>query len=150
MVNYDFENISVTGRIAYGIMCAEEYLVYKYPDKDWVVVFKAFWEITNLELWDEWIDKTVEIARSMGCKVIINTKHKGQVAGKNTGIKESKGKYWLTIDQDDMLTEGALQKLYEEMQKSSENKIIMAKLKVFLKMMGNMILNHRLYRSFQP
>ena len=61
MVNYDFENISVTGRIAYGIMCAEEYLVYKYPDKDWVVVFKDFWEITNLELWDEWIDKTVEI-----------------------------------------------------------------------------------------
>ncbi len=61
MVNYDFENISVTGRIAYGIMCAEEYLVYKYPDKDWIVVFKDFWEITNLELWDEWIDKTVEI-----------------------------------------------------------------------------------------
>lgn len=61
MVNYDFENISVTGRIAYGIMCAEEYLVYKYPDKDWIIVLKDFWEITNLKLWDEWIDKTVEI-----------------------------------------------------------------------------------------
>ncbi len=76
-------------------------------------------------------DKTVEIARSMGCKVIINTKHKGQVAGKNTGIKEAKGKYWLTIDQDDILAPGALQVLYDEIEKSPENKIIMAKLKDF-------------------
>lgn len=76
-------------------------------------------------------DNTVEIARSMGCRVVVNKVHKGQVAGKNTGIKEAKGKYWLTIDQDDMLTEGALQKLYDEMKKSSENKIIMAQLKDF-------------------
>ena len=76
-------------------------------------------------------DRTVEIAKSMGCRVIVNNEHKGQVAGKNTGIRAAKGNYWLTIDQDDMLTENALQKLYDEMQKSPDNKIIMAKLKDF-------------------
>lgn len=76
-------------------------------------------------------DNTVQIAQEMDCRVIINKEHKGQVAGKNTGIREAHGNYWLTIDQDDCLTEGALRKLYNEMQKSSENKIIMAQLKDF-------------------
>lgn len=76
-------------------------------------------------------DKTVEIARGMGCKVIVNTEHKGQVAAKNTGIREANGKYWMTIDQDDMLTEGALKRLLEEFEKDSEIKIVMAKLKDF-------------------
>ncbi len=76
-------------------------------------------------------DKTVEIARQMGARVIVNDVHKGQVAGKNTGIREAKGNYWLTIDQDDMLTEGALKRLVEEMQKSDDNYIIMAQLKDF-------------------
>ena len=56
-------------------------------------------------------DKTVEIAKAMECRVIVNAEHKGQVAGKNTGIRAARGNYWLTIDQDDMLTENALQKL---------------------------------------
>lgn len=76
-------------------------------------------------------DKTVQIAKEMGCRVIQNDVHKGQVAGKNTGIKAAKGNYWLTIDQDDCLTQGALLKLYNEMQKTPENKIIMAKLQDF-------------------
>lgn len=76
-------------------------------------------------------DNTADIARSMGCKVIVNDMHKGQVAGKNTGIKKSKGNYWLTIDQDDMLTTGALKRFYEEFQKNANAKIIMAKLKDF-------------------
>ncbi len=76
-------------------------------------------------------DKTVEIARSLGCKVIVNTEHKGQVAGKNTGIRVANGEYWLTIDQDDMLTKGALKRLLEEFQADNNAKIIMAKLKDF-------------------
>lgn len=76
-------------------------------------------------------DNTVEIARQMGCRVIINDVHKGQVAGKNTGIREAKGKYWLTIDQDDMLADGALKRLCDEMEKSEDNYIIMAQLKDF-------------------
>ena len=76
-------------------------------------------------------DKTVEIAKAMGCRVIVNQEHKGQMAGKNTGIRESQGNYWLTIDQDDMLVDNALQLLYDEMQKNPEYKIVMAKLKNF-------------------
>lgn len=74
-------------------------------------------------------DKTVEIAKQMGCRIIINDVHKGQVAGKNTGIREAKGNYWFTIDQDDKLVEGALRKLYNELQDSSM--MVMAKLKDF-------------------
>ena len=74
-------------------------------------------------------DKTVEIARSLGCRVIVNNIHKGQVAGKNTGIREAKGNYWLTIDQDDYLVDGALRNLYNELQDGSM--IVMAKLKDF-------------------
>ena len=76
-------------------------------------------------------DNTVKIAQEMGCRVIVNTEHKGQVAAKNTGIREANGKYWMTIDQDDMLTEGALKRLLEEFEKDSEIKIVMAKLKDF-------------------
>ena len=76
-------------------------------------------------------DNTVEIAKSYNCNVIINTVHKGQMAGKNTGIKAANGNYWLTIDQDDLLVDGALSMLYNEMQKKIEYKIVMAKLKNF-------------------
>ena len=30
----DFKPISIRGRIAYGIMCAESYVLSKYPDRD--------------------------------------------------------------------------------------------------------------------
>ena len=76
-------------------------------------------------------DNTAQIARDLGCHVIINKHHMGQVAGKNTGIREARGNYWLTIDQDDMLVPGALRMLYDEMQKSPDNKIVMAQLKDF-------------------
>ena len=74
-------------------------------------------------------DNTVEVARSLGVKVIVNSEHKGQVAGKNTGIREAKGNYWFTIDQDDYLVDGALRKLYNELQDGSQ--IVMAKLRDF-------------------
>lgn len=76
-------------------------------------------------------DSTVKIAQEMGCRVIVNSEHKGQVAAKNTGIREANGKYWMTIDQDDMLTEGALKRLMDEFEKDPETKIVMAKLKDF-------------------
>ncbi len=76
-------------------------------------------------------DKTAEIARKMGARVLVNDVHRGQVAGKNIGIRESRGNYWLTIDQDDKLVPGALRRLYDEMQKSPDNYIIMAQLHDF-------------------
>ena len=74
-------------------------------------------------------DQTVEIARQMGARVIVNDIHKGQVAGKNTGIREAKGNYWLTIDNDDKLVIGALRRLYDELQDGSM--IVMSKLQDF-------------------
>ena len=59
-------------------------------------------------------DNTVEIAQSYGCKVIKHDTPKGQVAGKNNGLKAAEGKYILFHDHDDIMTEGALKKLYEE------------------------------------
>ncbi len=76
-------------------------------------------------------DNTVEIAKQMGVKVIVNDVHKGQVAGKNTGIRESSGCYWLTIDQDDKLVEGALEYLLKEFDKEPDTKIVMAQFKDF-------------------
>ncbi|MCI8630515.1 MAG: hypothetical protein HFE57_13675 [Firmicutes bacterium] len=55
-----FKKISVIGRIAYGIMCAEEYLIVKYPKKSWDIVFEKYWEVTNLRYWDEWMDEVME------------------------------------------------------------------------------------------
>src|SRR5574344_413325 len=76
-------------------------------------------------------DNTIKIARDMGVRVIVNDIHKGQVAGKNIGIREAKGNFWLTIDQDDKLRNGALKYLYNEFQKYTSAKIIMAQLKDF-------------------
>ena len=76
-------------------------------------------------------DNTAKIAASLGCRVYINEAHKGQMAGKNKGINLSKGNYWLTIDQDDLLVDNALEMLYDEMHKNDEYKIVMAKIKNF-------------------
>lgn len=86
-------------------------------------------EITVID--DISTDNTVSIARELGCEVIINTEHKGQVAGKNTGIKAARGNYWLTIDQDDVLTPGALKRFCEEFEQNQAAMIVMAKLKDF-------------------
>lgn len=59
-------------------------------------------------------DNTVEIANSLGCKVISHETSKGQVAGKNTGLREAKGKYILFHDHDDIMENGALKRLYDE------------------------------------
>ena len=75
-------------------------------------------------------DRTVEIAREKGAAVIVNEVHKGQVAGKNTGIKNMNGAYFLTIDQDDRLKPDALSDLINEMEDNSAQ-IVMSKLEDF-------------------
>ena len=75
-------------------------------------------------------DGTVEIAEKAGVRVIVNAVHKGQVAGKNTGIRAMRGEYFLTIDQDDRLKPDALQTLLEELDRSNAQ-IVMAKLEDF-------------------
>lgn len=64
-------------------------------------------------------DKTVEIARNMGAKVIVNDVHKGQVAGKNTGIRNMNGEFFVTIDQDDRFKPDILKELLKELEESN-------------------------------
>ena len=59
-------------------------------------------------------DNTVEIAQSYGCKIVHHEVSRGQVAGKNSGIKVAQGEYILFHDHDDIMLEGALKRLYEE------------------------------------
>lgn len=72
-------------------------------------------------------DNTVETAEKLGCKIIRHEKPKGQSAGKNSGLKAAQGKYILFHDYDDILKEGALKKLYDELTSDSSLLAVEAK-----------------------
>lgn len=49
------KNISLTGRIAYGIMCAENYAISIVPDGKWSLLFKPMWKVVSERvIWDVW------------------------------------------------------------------------------------------------
>ena len=56
----DFTNISMIGRAAYAVMCAERYAMAEYPDKDWKPLFTWMWQITS-DYFDEWYYRFMEI-----------------------------------------------------------------------------------------
>ena len=57
----DFKTISIRGRIAYGIMCAESYALSKYPDRDWKPLFQVLWGISRDDVyWDEWASDVID------------------------------------------------------------------------------------------
>lgn len=65
----DFKMISIRGRIAYGIMCAESYALSKHPERDWRPLFRVLWGISQDDVyWDEWasdvIDRLPEVVNS--------------------------------------------------------------------------------------
>ena len=53
------KNISMNGRMAYAVMCVENYLVKIYPDKDWNILSKKMWASTA-EYWNDWYDQFIE------------------------------------------------------------------------------------------
>lgn len=55
-----FNNISMNGRMAYLIMCVENYLISRYPDKDWSVLAQKMWWATST-YWDDWDYEFMEI-----------------------------------------------------------------------------------------
>ena len=59
-------------------------------------------------------DNTVEIAQNFGCKVVRHEVSKGQVAGKNNGLKVAKGKFVIFLDHDDIMLDSALKRLLSE------------------------------------
>ncbi|MBO4531951.1 MAG: hypothetical protein J5767_15075 [Paludibacteraceae bacterium] len=56
----EFNNISMIGRMAYGILCVESFLLNKYPDDDWTPLASLMWEATS-SYWDTWDWKYIEI-----------------------------------------------------------------------------------------
>ena len=77
-------------------------------------------------------DNTAEIAEDLGCHVIRHTKNTGQVIGKNTGIRAAKGSYVIFNDQDDIMRDGALQRLFQELGTDKVASAVMAKSQDFL------------------
>lgn len=49
------------GRIAYGIMCAENYVLAIHPERDWKSVFAELWRITGEVMWDDWADRVADL-----------------------------------------------------------------------------------------
>ena len=60
MKKYDFTKVSMNGRMAYAIMCAEKYALAKYPEKDWKPLFTWMWKATT-DYFDEWYYRFMEI-----------------------------------------------------------------------------------------
>lgn len=56
-----FEDISLRGRMAYVIMCAERYALAKKPNAEWRPVFKDLWSIAEDVMWDDWSDRVMDL-----------------------------------------------------------------------------------------
>lgn len=76
-------------------------------------------------------DNTVKIAQGYGCKIVKHEISKGQIAGKNSGIKAAEGEYILFHDHDDIMTEDALQRLYSELSADNSVSAVQAKVQDF-------------------
>jgi len=84
-----------------------------YLEEALVNIRKQDVEVEIVVVDDASTDRTVEIAERYGCKVIRHEICKGQVAGKNTGIKYATGDFVLFHDHDDLLRDGALKVLLD-------------------------------------
>jgi glycosyltransferase involved in cell wall biosynthesis len=76
-------------------------------------------------------DETARIAENAGCRVIRHGITRGQVAGKNTGIKAANGNYVMFHDHDDVMQAGALSTLYNTLAADENLWLIMAKVQDF-------------------
>lgn len=77
-------------------------------------------------------DDTAAIALNYGAKVVHHETSKGQVAGKNSGLKVAQGKYIMFHDHDDKMREGTLAKLYEAICADDDLFMVMGKVKDFI------------------
>ena len=60
----DFKNISMAGRLAYQLMCAERYFTHKYPNEDFTELFKLLWPVTNGMYFDTFSGYIIELEPS--------------------------------------------------------------------------------------
>lgn len=58
----DLENISLRGRVAFGIRCFENVLLeLHYNVEEWKIVLEYLWEFTSIEYLDDWSGIIAEI-----------------------------------------------------------------------------------------
>jgi glycosyltransferase involved in cell wall biosynthesis len=81
---------------------------------------------------DDSTDETARIAENAGCRVIRHEKTRGQVAGKNTGLRAANGEYVMFHDHDDVMNVGALYSMYQVLKSAPELYLVMAKVRDFL------------------
>lgn len=61
MIEEKFKNISIKGRVAYGISCLERALIcYSCTLKNWEWVLEKIWEFTSIEYLDDWFYEMAE------------------------------------------------------------------------------------------
>lgn len=92
-------------------------------------------QAVNLEIIvvnDASTDKTALIAKEQGCILMDHDVCKGQVAAKNTGLKAASGEYILFHDSDDVMRDGVLSLMYEELEKDPATDAVMAMVKDFI------------------
>ncbi|MDR2124753.1 MAG: glycosyltransferase family 2 protein [Desulfovibrio sp.] len=76
-------------------------------------------------------DETTRIAESAGCRVVRHGTMRGQVAGKNTGIRAANGEYIMFHDHDDVMIANTLPKLYNALVADKNLWLVMAKVQDF-------------------
>lgn len=60
-----FEHASDTAKMAYLVLCLENYLLAKMPDRDWTPILEILWSVTSCESWDDWSGAVGEIIPSV-------------------------------------------------------------------------------------
>ncbi|MDR2553041.1 MAG: glycosyltransferase family 2 protein [Treponema sp.] len=76
-------------------------------------------------------DGTAKTARSLGCKT-VSIPHSGLSAARNEGIKNASGDFIMFLDHDDIMNEGALDLLYQELKNEPEAMLVEAMLEDFI------------------
>jgi glycosyltransferase involved in cell wall biosynthesis len=76
-------------------------------------------------------DETARIAENAGCRVIRHGLTRGQVAGKNTGIRSAHGDFLMFHDHDDVMQASALSTLYNEIVAGENLWLVMGKVRDF-------------------
>lgn len=77
-------------------------------------------------------DKTEEIAKEYGCKIVNHEKCLGQVVGKNSGLQVATGEYIMFHDHDELLTTTALKTMLFEFENDNDLMVVNAKIKDFI------------------
>ena len=76
-------------------------------------------------------DATAALAERLCCRVLRHETMRGQVAGKNTGLRAVHGGCVVFHDHDDVMNEGALSKMHQELIADMDVYMVMAKVRDF-------------------